>query len=425
LRWDLTNGASRAGHRAEVLEGAGEVSAFPNCQKLNQSAVMSEDFKVSDDTRIAPGISVRDWKDARARILNGSDVSGGIELAVKIMRDRLQSRFISPIEKILENDSASGEGFAAVALMCMLVEFVQSMRDGKIYRTPLFGNKIRDAAQKLGVSIDEYGSHLQPNEYRNSKDLFVKFLAGNEPFRQWFNGSRAEDFYASVRCGLMHEAATKGNWLIRQKKAGQPSMVFEEQENGSCVLYRTPFFEALKSNIESYLSEVSAENSYGLLLKCDHLAGIKRVFYYAYGSNMLSRHMRKRRLFHHEKCWKSVLHGSRFTYDKRSMKGGTCANLISAGSDDYVEGVVYEIDESDLNRLHESYEIGYEKRDVWLTGTGSKKSGKLEAVTFISEDRLADLPRESYVNHVVAGARERGLDEGYIRDKLEQLNSAE
>ncbi len=413
------------GHRADVPEEAGKVSAFPNCQKLNQSAVMSEDFKVSDDTRIAPGISVRDWKDARARILNGSDVSGGIDVAVKIMRDRLQSRFIGPIEKILANDSASGEGFAAMALMCMLIEFVQSMRDGKVYRTPLFGNKIRDAAQKLGVSIDEYGSHLQPNEYRNSKELFVKFLAGNEPFRQWFNGTRAEDFYASVRCGLMHEAATKGNWLIHQKKAGQSSVVFEEQENGSCVLYRTPFFEALKSNIESYLSGVSAENSYGLLLKCDHLAGIKRVFYFAYGSNMLSRQMRERRLFHHEKCWKSVLHGFRFTYDKRSMKGGTCANLISAGTDDHVEGVVYEIDEGDLNRLHESYEVGYEKRDVWLTGTGSKKSGKLEAVTFISEDRVADLPRESYVNDVVAGAKERGLNEGYICAKLARHNFAD
>ncbi len=232
-----------------MLEAAGEVSAFPNCQKLNQSAVMSEDLKVSDDTTIAPGFSVGDWKVARARILDGNDVSGGIEVAVKIMRGRLQSRFIGPIEKILENDSSSGEGFAAVALMCMLIEFVQSMRDGKVYRTPLFGNKIRDAAQKLGVSIDEYGSHLQPNKCRNSKDLFVKFLAGNEPFSQWFNGTRAEDFYACVRCGLMHEAATKGNWLIHQKKAGQPSMVFEEQENGSYVLYRTPFFEALKSSI--------------------------------------------------------------------------------------------------------------------------------------------------------------------------------
>lgn len=91
-----------------MLEGAGEVSAFPNCQKLNQSAVMSEDLKVSDDITIAPGFSVEDWKVARAPILDGSDVSGGVEVAVKIMRGRLQSRFIGPIEKILANDAASG-----------------------------------------------------------------------------------------------------------------------------------------------------------------------------------------------------------------------------------------------------------------------------------------------------------------------------
>jgi hypothetical protein len=100
-----------------------------------------------------------------------------------------------------------------------------------------------------------------------------------------------------------------------------------------------------------------------------------------------------------------VLHGFRFTYDKRSKKGGTCANLISTSHGDCVEGVVYEIDEGDLNRLHGKYEVGYDKRDVWLTGTECKSSGKLEAVTFISEDRVAGLPRESYVNDVVAGAK--------------------
>jgi hypothetical protein len=80
--------------------------------------------------------------------------------------------------------------------------------------------------------------------------------------------------------------------------------------------------------MESYLlavspdvSGVSRENSCALLLKCDHLAGIKRVF----------------------SPWKmleSVRHGFRFAYDKRSKKGGTCANPISAGEGDFVEDVV-------------------------------------------------------------------------------------
>ena len=43
------------------------------------------------------------------------------------MRGRLQSRFIGPIEKILANDAARGEGFAAMVLIGMLIEFVQSI----------------------------------------------------------------------------------------------------------------------------------------------------------------------------------------------------------------------------------------------------------------------------------------------------------
>jgi hypothetical protein len=71
--------------------------------------------------------------------------------------------------------------------------------------------------------------------------------------------------------------------------------------------------------MESYLSGVSAENSYGFLLKCDHLAGIKRVFYFAYGSNMPGQQIRER-VFSPRKMLESVRHGFRFAYDKRSKK---------------------------------------------------------------------------------------------------------
>jgi hypothetical protein len=50
---------------------------------------------------------------------------------------------------------------------------------------------------------------------------------------------------------------------------------------------------------------------------------------------------------------------------------------------------------------------------------------ELEAVTFISEDRVADLLGGSCVNDFVARAKERGLDEGYIRARLAQHNSEE
>ncbi len=69
-----------------------------------------------------------------------------------------------------------------------------------------------------------------------------------------------------------------------------------------------------------------------------------------------------------------------------------------------------------MNRLHGSYEVGYDRRNVWLAGIESKRSLELEAVTFISEDRVADLLGGSCVNDVVARAKERGLDEGFFTD---------
>lgn len=52
--------------------------------------------------------------------------------------------------------------------------------------------------------------------YSNSRDMFVSFLEKNEPFKGMFSKTGAAgDFYASVRCGLLHEARTKGRWKIR------------------------------------------------------------------------------------------------------------------------------------------------------------------------------------------------------------------
>src|SRR5690606_30206708 len=45
--------------------------------------------------------------------------------------------------------------------------------------------------------------------------MFVSFLETYEPFKCMFSKTGAGDFYASVRCGLLHEARTKGTWKIR------------------------------------------------------------------------------------------------------------------------------------------------------------------------------------------------------------------
>jgi hypothetical protein len=62
------------------------------------------------------------------------------------------------------------------------------------------------------------------NKYSLSKKLVVEFLETNEPFKSMFSkkGS-ARDFYKNVRCGLFHEARTKGQWKILVSNPNEPA----------------------------------------------------------------------------------------------------------------------------------------------------------------------------------------------------------
>ena len=83
-----------------------------------------------------------------------------------------------------------------MAIQCSLIEFLEATRLGKTYRRPT-------KAQPLG----QY-------EYFTSGDVFAAFSFKRSPFSKTFNEEAAEDFYLNVRCGLLHEARTKGGWRI-------------------------------------------------------------------------------------------------------------------------------------------------------------------------------------------------------------------
>jgi hypothetical protein len=364
--------------------------------------------------KLSPKTSSRDWEIKRRQIFDERLVNHGVKDAVELLRERISSRFIEPIERILASDSMSGEGVAAMTLMCVLLEFVQAMRSGKIYRPPLSEKNMRKRAENLRIHFERYVGHRQPTEYRNSKDLFIQFLRQDPYFAEWFDADLADSFYTGIRCGLIHEAATKEGWLIRKSDPRAPHKVAGSLKDGSRIIYRTPFFESLKRSISSYFEDVleGRMKSGAILRMCDHLTGVRRVFYFAYGSNMSSLQMRSRGIFFHDAAI-GVLEGFTFAYDKISAKGCTRANIIHAGSADCVKGVVYEIDEIGLEQLAQ-YEVGYQKIPVWI----SSPHGNVEAFAFISEERGRGTPPVLYVETVVSGARSWGIDEEYIEGEL-------
>lgn len=148
----------------------------------------------SDDQCIAGTRRARDWKDLR-RTFDAGDTAERWKAAIQdYFLQRLETRYLKPIRVLRQNGSRRGEGFSIVTLQCALIEFLAAMRTGKLY--------------VQGVPETDL-------VYSSSKRLFVGFLTTVQPFQAWFQTEdEAIDFYSSVRCGLMHEARTKGLWQI-------------------------------------------------------------------------------------------------------------------------------------------------------------------------------------------------------------------
>ena len=87
-------------------------------------------------------------------------------------------------------------GSRILAIQCTLVEFLESTVQGVTYR------------------YLRRGETLGPHEYSSSSDLFVNFLCKRDPFARDFSEALAKEFYAGVRCGLLHEARTKNGWKV-------------------------------------------------------------------------------------------------------------------------------------------------------------------------------------------------------------------
>src|ERR1700677_2038206 len=97
-----------------------------------------------------------------------------------------------------KNGTLQGEGFSIVAIQCSLIEFLAATYWGRNYRFVI----------KNAPPLNKY-------EYSKSAEIFCGFLSTQEPFASVFTSEIAQDFYASVRCGLLHEPRTKNGCTIR------------------------------------------------------------------------------------------------------------------------------------------------------------------------------------------------------------------
>ena len=144
-----------------------------------------------------------------------------------------------------------------------------------------------------------------------------------------------------------------------------------------------------------------------------------KVKYFAYGSNMYCEQM-KCRCKSAARIGKARLEGYDFVYDGYSgIWGGAVANIVKKEGSE-VWGCLYEINESDLEKLdrYEGVKQGvYCKEEVIVIDDGGERH---KAIVYIRpKPEEQGNPSDKYRKTVMKGAEECGLPEWYIEEKLQ------
>jgi hypothetical protein len=195
--------------------------------------------KTVGDTHIAGSLTTDDWK-AFKPTLTANDKPQWEKAFADYFHTRLHLRYLDPIKVLQENGTFQGEGFSIAAIQCSIVEFLESTVQGKSYRF------LRKGDPALG-----------PYEYSSSSDIFISFLLHRTPFDKDFSDEQtARDFYAGVRCGLLHEARTKNGWTIWAKDSSGKTTDSHQK-----VMYRDNFQAGLLTFVEWYKAALPVDKA--------------------------------------------------------------------------------------------------------------------------------------------------------------------
>jgi hypothetical protein len=171
---------------------------------------------------IAPGIHKNEWLKLNLNDAESTDWNRAIE----IFNARIQSRYLEPIDLLIKADEKRSPverryGFSIMAIDCLLIETLQSFRDG-----------LTDTRNK-------------------SKEMFRKFLTKREGFREHFDATQAERFYYDFRCGILHQAEIMGPSLL-----WSVGLLKGEKADGTPYINRTKVHELLEDEIKRYPDEL-------------------------------------------------------------------------------------------------------------------------------------------------------------------------
>jgi gamma-glutamylcyclotransferase (GGCT)/AIG2-like uncharacterized protein YtfP len=141
------------------------------------------------------------------------------------------------------------------------------------------------------------------------------------------------------------------------------------------------------------------------------------VTYFAYGANMAEGVMGA---FcpGHRLLGRAELPDHRLAFSRRSVRTGTGVADVVPASGRSVWGVLYEVDDSDLDALDRKEGNGwaYDRSEVAVRAAGREPG--VSAVTYCVREREAAevTPSRAYVEGLIQAARDRGLPATYVAE---------
>lgn len=143
---------------------------------------------------------------------------------VEFINQRFNERYFAPIESAPRK---AKHGFASLAVACLVVETLESFRQG------------------LG---DTKG---------RSKDMFRDFFARDTSLRVF--GNRGSWFYYDVRCGILHQGEVRGGWRVWRS-----GPLLDEEAK---TINATRFIQHLQCEVRQYGRDVVSDEHVWELFK--------------------------------------------------------------------------------------------------------------------------------------------------------------
>lgn len=138
------------------------------------------------------------------------------------------------------------------------------------------------------------------------------------------------------------------------------------------------------------------------------------MLYFAFGSNMLPSRLQRRCPTATVRTRATATH-YRLAFDKLSEDSSGKANLVSGAASDAVNGVVYELSATDLDRLDAFEGSGYRRQDDFSV-TCVDSGETLVACTYLAKKRVPGLrPYDWYLALVLAGLACNEIDSAYVQ----------